>query len=95
MRVRVSKIAALADDLALALSAKRIRIQAPVPSKGYVGIEVPNDAIALVALEGVEAYLPLAGLVDLEQELARLRKALADAGWDVEDRADGFALRPR
>ena len=50
MRVRVSKIAALADDLALALSAKRIRIQAPVPSKGYVGIEVPNDAIALVAL---------------------------------------------
>jgi len=50
MRVRVSKIAALADDLALALSARRIRIQAPVPSKGYVGIEVPNDAIALVAL---------------------------------------------
>ena len=53
MRVRVSKIAALADDLALALSARRIRIQAPVPSKGYVGIEVPNDAIALVALRDV------------------------------------------
>jgi S-DNA-T family DNA segregation ATPase FtsK/SpoIIIE len=53
MRVRVSKIAALADDLALALSAKRIRIQAPVPSKGYVGIEVPNDAISLVALRDV------------------------------------------
>jgi S-DNA-T family DNA segregation ATPase FtsK/SpoIIIE len=53
MRVRVSKIAALADDLALALSARRIRIQAPVPSKGYVGIEVPNEAISLVALRDV------------------------------------------
>jgi S-DNA-T family DNA segregation ATPase FtsK/SpoIIIE len=53
MRVRVSKIAALADDLALALSAKRIRIQAPVPSKGYVGIEVPNEAISVVALRDV------------------------------------------
>jgi S-DNA-T family DNA segregation ATPase FtsK/SpoIIIE len=46
MRVRVSKIAALADDLALTLSAKRIRIQAPVPGKGFVGIEVPNEAIS-------------------------------------------------
>jgi S-DNA-T family DNA segregation ATPase FtsK/SpoIIIE len=53
LRVRVSKIAALADDLALALSAKRIRIQAPVPSKGYVGIEVPNESISLVALRDV------------------------------------------
>lgn len=61
-RVRVSRIASLADDLALALSAKRIRIQAPVPSKGFVGIEVPNEAIALVALRDViesEAFLRL------------------------------------
>ena len=50
MRVRVGKITALADDLALALSARTIRIQAPVPGKGFVGIEVPNDEIALVAL---------------------------------------------
>ena len=50
MRVRVGKIAALADDLALALSARTIRVQAPVPGKGFVGIEVPNDEIALVAL---------------------------------------------
>ncbi len=49
-RVRVSKITGLADDLALALSAKRIRIEAPVPGKGYIGIEVPNDEIAVVAL---------------------------------------------
>ena len=53
LRVRVGKIAALANDLALALSSKRIRIQAPVPSKGFVGIEVPNEEIALVALRDV------------------------------------------
>ena len=52
-RVRVGKIAALADDLALALAAPRIRIQAPVPGRGYVGIEVPNDEMALVALREV------------------------------------------
>jgi S-DNA-T family DNA segregation ATPase FtsK/SpoIIIE len=52
-RVRVGKIASLADDLALALAASRIRIQAPVPGKGYVGIEVPNDKIAMVALRDV------------------------------------------
>ena len=52
-RVRVGKIAALADDLALALAAPRIRIQAPVPGRGYVGIEVPNEEMALVALREV------------------------------------------
>ena len=49
-RVRVNKIASLADDLALALAAPRIRIEAPVPGHSYVGIEVPNDEMALVAL---------------------------------------------
>lgn len=53
MRVRVGKIAALADDLALALAARTIRIQAPVPGKGYVGIEVPNEEISRVALRDV------------------------------------------
>jgi DNA segregation ATPase FtsK/SpoIIIE, S-DNA-T family len=52
-RVRVGKIASLADDLALALAARRIRVEAPVPGKGYVGIEVPNDDIAMVALRDV------------------------------------------
>ncbi len=52
-RVRVGKIAALADDLALALAASRIRVQAPVPGKGYVGIEVPNDQIGRVAMRDV------------------------------------------
>ena len=52
-RVRVGKISSLADDLALALAAPRIRIQAPVPGRGYVGIEVPNDEMSLVALREV------------------------------------------
>jgi S-DNA-T family DNA segregation ATPase FtsK/SpoIIIE len=49
-RVRVNKITGLADDLALALRAPRIRIQAPVPGKGYVGVEVPNTKTSLVSL---------------------------------------------
>jgi S-DNA-T family DNA segregation ATPase FtsK/SpoIIIE len=56
MRVRVNKIASLADDLALALAASRIRIQAPVPGRHYIGIEVPNEETELVSLrEGVES----------------------------------------
>lgn len=53
MRVRVAKIVSLADDLALALSARSVRIQAPVPGKGYVGIEVPNETITPVMLRDV------------------------------------------
>ena len=54
-RVRVGKIAGLVDDLALAMAATRVRIQAPVPGKGFVGIEVPNEQVALVALrDGIE-----------------------------------------
>ncbi|HSM23250.1 MAG TPA: DNA translocase FtsK 4TM domain-containing protein, partial [Anaerolineaceae bacterium] len=49
-RVRVSKIANLADDLALALAAPRIRIQAPVPGHSFVGIEVPNSEANRVTL---------------------------------------------
>ena len=52
-RVRVNKIASLADDLALALAAPRIRIQAPVPGHSYVGIEVPNEEMTLVALRDI------------------------------------------
>ncbi len=49
-RVRVSNIVSLADDLALALKASRIRVQAPVPGRGYVGIEVPNNKTSIVSL---------------------------------------------
>ncbi len=52
-KVKVSKITALADDLALALAAKTIRIEAPVPGRNIVGIEVPNAEIATVALRDV------------------------------------------
>jgi S-DNA-T family DNA segregation ATPase FtsK/SpoIIIE len=52
-KVKVGKIASLADDLALALSAQSVRIEAPVPGKGYVGIEVPNTETSLVALRDV------------------------------------------
>ncbi len=49
-KVRVSQISALASDLALALSAPSLRIEAPVPGQPYVGIEVPNRRPALVRL---------------------------------------------
>lgn len=51
--VKVSKIVNLHDDLALALAAKDIRIEAPIPGKSAVGIEVPNQEIATVSLREV------------------------------------------
>jgi S-DNA-T family DNA segregation ATPase FtsK/SpoIIIE len=52
-KVRVSQISALASDLALALSAPTIRIEAPVPGQAYVGIEVPNRRPAMVRLRPI------------------------------------------
>jgi S-DNA-T family DNA segregation ATPase FtsK/SpoIIIE len=52
-KVKVSRIKALADDLALALEAKTLRVEAPIPGKGLIGIEVPNPEISLVALREV------------------------------------------
>ncbi|PWH13336.1 MAG: hypothetical protein DDG58_14435 [Ardenticatenia bacterium] len=52
-RVRVSKITALVNDLSLALAAAPIRIEAPVPGRPLVGIEVPNSKVTLVSLRGV------------------------------------------
>ncbi|MDM5338126.1 DNA translocase FtsK [Fictibacillus enclensis] len=51
--VKVSKIVNLADDIALALAAKDIRIEAPIPGKSAVGIEVPNQEVATVTLREV------------------------------------------
>ncbi len=53
MKVRVAQIANLQKDLALALSAQRLRIEAPVPGKPYVGIEVPNPNSAMVRLKAI------------------------------------------
>ncbi len=58
--VRVSKIAALADDLALALAAKSILIQTPIPGESLVGIEIPNKNKIMVgagSLFGSKAYV--------------------------------------
>jgi len=52
-KVKVSKIMALQDDLALALAAAPIRIEAPVPGRSVVGIEVPNTKVSLVSLRSV------------------------------------------
>jgi len=57
-RVRVSNITRLGDDLAMALKASRIRIQAPVPGKGYVGIEVPNLKTSMVSMLELVTSLP-------------------------------------
>ena len=59
IKVRVAQIASLQKDLALALSAERLRIEAPVPGKPYVGIEVPNYAY----LGGADALHPGNGCI--------------------------------
>ena len=52
-KVRVSQISALSRDLALALSAERLRIEAPVPGRPYIGIEVPNQRSMVVRLRPI------------------------------------------
>jgi S-DNA-T family DNA segregation ATPase FtsK/SpoIIIE len=52
-RVKVDRITSLGNDLALALAASSIRIEAPVPGKAIIGIEVPNTVSAAVSLRGV------------------------------------------
>ncbi len=62
-RVKVSRIVALQNDLALALAAAPLRIQAPVPGRPYLGIEVPNQGSETVALRTIlesEGFLKLA-----------------------------------
>jgi len=52
-RVKVERISSLANDLALALASPSIRIEAPVPGKSIVGVEVPNTTSDMVSLRGV------------------------------------------
>ena len=51
--IKVSKIVSLADDIALSLAASHVRIEAPIPGKAAVGIEVPNKEIATVSFREV------------------------------------------
>ena len=72
--VKLSKITALQKDLSLALAAHPIRIEAPIPGRSLVGIEVPNKAVTLVRLRSL-----LEG-IDLRKDLSRLNIVL---GRDV------------
>ncbi|UBH23310.1 DNA translocase FtsK [Macrococcus armenti] len=59
MGVKVSRIVNLHNDIALALAAKDIRIEAPIPGKSAVGIEVPNQTISMVTLREVIEASPV------------------------------------
>jgi DNA segregation ATPase FtsK/SpoIIIE, S-DNA-T family len=81
--VKVSRIEGLADDLAMALAARSLRIEAPIPGKAAVGIEVPNKDFNVVGLRGIlEA-------VDFGATGSRLTFAL---GRDVAGRAQAVDL---
>ncbi|HRW08094.1 MAG TPA: DNA translocase FtsK [Caldilineaceae bacterium] len=72
IKVKVSKIAGLANDLALALAAPSVRIEAPIPGTGYVGVEVPNHEGNKVGLkELMESDV-------FENSKAKLRIALGE-----------------
>jgi S-DNA-T family DNA segregation ATPase FtsK/SpoIIIE len=56
--VKISRISSLADDLALALAATSVRIEAPIPGKSAVGIEVPNTTVSIVAIREILEHVP-------------------------------------
>ena len=56
--VKISRISSLADDIALALAATSVRIEAPIPGKSAVGIEVPNTTVSIVAIREILDRLP-------------------------------------
>ncbi|MFD1066281.1 FtsK/SpoIIIE family DNA translocase [Oceanobacillus locisalsi] len=74
--VKVSKIVGLHDDIALALAAKDIRIEAPIPGKSAVGIEVPNKEIAMVSLREV-----------LDNQASKTNKLMFALGRDISGEA--------
>ncbi len=69
-KVKVERIQGLSNDLALALAASPIRIEAPVPGKAVVGVEVPNSTPAIVGLRGV-----------LESPEYRAQRSPLAVGW--------------
>lgn len=81
--VRLSKITGLSDNLALALAAHPIRIEAPVPGKSLVGIEVPNEA---------KASVPLSAMLTSAEFKSRESNLSLALGKDVMGRATFYAL---
>jgi S-DNA-T family DNA segregation ATPase FtsK/SpoIIIE len=59
--VKIARISALADDLALALAATSVRIEAPIPGKSAVGIEIPNATVSVVAIREILEAMPRNG----------------------------------
>lgn len=86
-RTRMNKIAALSGDLALALSAKRLRLETPVPGHSYMGIEVPNHNPSIVALRSVFESKAF------QEKLAKAKSPLfIPLGRDVSGAAVGIDL---
>jgi DNA segregation ATPase FtsK/SpoIIIE, S-DNA-T family len=81
--VKVSRIEALSDDLAMALAARTLRIEAPIPGKSAVGIEIPNQDFNVVTLRGILES------VDFAASGSKLTFAL---GRDVAGRAQAVDL---
>ncbi|WP_137625828.1 DNA translocase FtsK [Lactiplantibacillus pingfangensis] len=69
--VKVSKVVNLADDLALALAAKDLRIEAPIPGKSLIGIEVPNKQISTVSFRDIVEAQPAHPTKPLQVPLGR------------------------
>ena len=82
--IKLSRIEALADDLAMALAARSIRIEAPIPGKAAVGIEIPNQEFNVVALRRILEEVNLT-----DPAISRLTFAL---GRDVAGRAQAVDL---
>ena len=57
-RIKLSRIEGLADDLAMALAARSIRIEAPIPGKDVVGIEIPNHSSEMVGFRRAASRTP-------------------------------------
>jgi DNA segregation ATPase FtsK/SpoIIIE-like protein len=61
--VKIARISALADDLALALAATSVRIEAPIPGKSAVGIEIPNATVSVVNVREILEAMPRLGSI--------------------------------
>lgn len=82
--VKLSRITTLSDDLALALSAQSIRIEAPIPGQALIGIEVPNKSVATVRLKSI---------IESKEFRARTSNLMLALGQDVTGKQSMADLR--